>query len=393
MIRKLRRKFVCIVMALVLSVLLLVLMGVNVFTAGNLEKEAVLAMRAALERPVGGMRPVQSCFVIQKTPHGYLGEGNILEELADQETLAALYEEAAAQRERVGVLKEAGLRYCRQEGLWGDRVAFSSLKEERYLLAGLTRTSLLVFGAAALAFWGISILLARWAVGPVEKAWKQQRQFVADASHELKTPLTVILTNAEMLQSTEYSPEEKSRFATGILDVSRQMRTLVESLLQLARADRGVQAVEMGAVDFSTLAENAVLPFEPVYFEQGLVLESRLEPGLTVRGDSVALRQVVDILLDNGSKYAAPGGTASLEVYRQGKRVVLRFLTPGEPLTQAQCRDIFKRFYRVDEARTPSGSYGLGLSIAQNIVMQHGGRIWAEGVKEGNVFTVQLPEL
>ncbi len=393
MIRKLRRKFVCIVMALVLSVLLLVLMGVNVFTAGNLEKEAVLAMRAALERPVGGMRPVQSCFVIQKTPHGYLGEGNILEELADQETLAALYEEAAAQRERVGVLKEAGLRYCRQEGLWGDRVAFSSLKEERYLLAGLTRTSLLVFGAAALAFWGISILLARWAVGPVEKAWKQQRQFVADASHELKTPLTVILTNAEMLQSTEYSPEEKSRFATGILDVSRQMRTLVESLLQLARADRGVQAVEMGAVDFSTLAENAVLPFEPVYFEQGLVLESRLEPGLTVRGDGVALRQVVDILLDNGSKYAAPGGTASLEVYRQGKRVVLRFLTPGEPLTQAQCRDIFKRFYRVDEARTPSGSYGLGLSIAQNIVMQHGGRIWAEGVKEGNVFTVQLPEL
>ncbi len=393
MIRKLRRKFVCIVMALVLSLLLLVLMGVNVFTAGNLEKEAVLAMRAALERPVGGMRPVQSCFVIQKTPHGYLGEGNILEELADQETLAALYEEAAAQRDRVGVLKEAGLRYCRQEGLWGDRVAFSSLKEERYLLAGLTRTSLLVFGAAALAFWGISILLARWAVGPVEKAWKQQRQFVADASHELKTPLTVILTNAEMLQSTEYSPEEKSRFATGILDVSRQMRTLVESLLQLARADRGVQAVEMGAVDFSTLAENAVLPFEPVYFEQGLVLESRLEPGLTVRGDSVALRQVVDILLDNGSKYAAPGGTASLEVYRQGKRVVLRFLTPGEPLTQAQCRDIFKRFYRVDEARTPSGSYGLGLSIAQNIVMQHGGRIWAEGVKEGNVFTVQLPEL
>ncbi len=393
MIRKLRRKFVCIVMALVLSVLLLVLMGVNVFTAGNLEKEAVLAMRATLERPVGGMRPVQSCFVIQKTPHGYLGEGNILEELADQETLAALYEEAAAQRDRVGVLKEAGLRYCRQEGLWGDRVAFSSLKEERYLLAGLTRTSLLVFGAAALAFWGISILLARWAVGPVEKAWKQQRQFVADASHELKTPLTVILTNAEMLQSTEYSPEEKSRFATGILDVSRQMRTLVESLLQLARADRGVQAVEMGAVDFSTLAENAVLPFEPVYFEQGLVLESRLEPGLTVRGDGVALRQVVDILLDNGSKYAAPGGTASLEVYRQGKRVVLRFLTPGEPLTQAQCRDIFKRFYRVDEARTPSGSYGLGLSIAQNIVMQHGGRIWAEGVKEGNVFTVQLPEL
>lgn len=393
MIRKLRRKFVCIVMALVLPVLMLVLIGVNVFTAGNLEKEAVLAMRAALERPVGGMRPVQSCFVIQKTPHGYLGEGNILEELADQETLAALYEEAAAQRDRVGVLKEAGLRYCRQEGLWGDRVAFSSLKEERYLLAGLTRTSLLVFGAAALAFWGISILLARWAVGPVEKAWKQQRQFVADASHELKTPLTVILTNAEMLQSTEYSPEEKSRFATGILDVSRQMRTLVESLLQLARADRGVQAVEMGAVDFSTLAENAVLPFEPVYFEQGLVLESRLEPGLTVRGDGVALRQVVDILLDNGSKYAAPGGTASLEVYRQGKRVVLRFLTPGEPLTQAQCRDIFKRFYRVDEARTPSGSYGLGLSIAQNIVMQHGGRIWAEGVKEGNVFTVQLPEL
>ena len=109
-------------------------------------------------------------------------------------------------------------------------------------------------------------------------------------------------------------------------------------------------------------------------------------------GDPQYLRQIFDILLDNGRKYSAPGSTCRLTLSRQGKNKALaRFFSPGTPLTPRQCQDIFKRFYRADTARAMSGSYGLGLSIAQRIVQEHGGRIWAEGAEGGNLFCVQLP--
>lgn len=396
MIKRLRIKFVCINMALVMTMLLVILGLLYQSTAANLENSSISALKAASVSQFLPGRPgaaSQPTFLLQEQPDGsILVVGGEYFDLSDESLIADIYLQAEGMNTQIGELKGYSLRFYRVENKLGTRYVFIDISAEQAALRSLLTTCLLIGLGGFAGFLIISILLARWAIHPVEKAWQQQRQFVADASHELKTPLTVILTNAEMLQSPDYEAEQKQQFAESILSVSQQMRVLVESLLQLARADRGLQKMEKTRLDFSVLTEEAVLPFEPVYFEQGLMLESQIEPGIHVNGDMGNLRQVVNILLDNGQKYSAPQGTAKLTLTRQGKKAVLRFFTPGTPLTAVQCKDIFKRFYRLDEARTASGSYGLGLSIAQNIVESHGGRIWAEGKEDGNVFTLQLPE-
>lgn len=128
----------------------------------------------------------------------------------------------------------------------------------------------------------MSILLSKWAVKPVELAWKQQRQFVADASHELKTPLTVILTNAELAQNPDYSPESRDRFLSSIQTVSHQMKGLIEQLLQLARADQTDTMGTFTQIDLSKLVSDSLLPFEPIFFEAGLPLTADLAENIHV---------------------------------------------------------------------------------------------------------------
>lgn len=400
MIKRLRWKLVGINMALALAMLAVIFVLVYQFTAADLQKAEEAALKTAATtklRPdapgnFGGRIP---CFTLRLTGPGFLvAAGSDAYDLSDMDALWQLYSQALETGEKTGTLRQHGLRFYRSDGPDGTVVAFTDTAYTDSTLRGLLQTFAWIGALSILGFFGISVLLARWAVRPVAKSWAQQQQFVADASHELKTPLTVILTNAELLQQTEYSPEEKGRFAENILTMSRQMRHLVEGLLQLARADNGQAQAAQTCLDWSSLAENAALPFEPAYFEQGLMLDSRIAPDIRVMGNEQQLRQVVDILLDNGLKYAAPGSQVvlSLDHYGRGK-CLLTVFTPGQPLSEEACRDIFKRFYRLDEARTDRSSYGLGLSIAQGIVQQHKGQIWAQGFPAGNAFYVSLPQL
>ena len=226
----------------------------------------------------------------------------------------------------------------------------------------------------------------------LQKSEYRRQEFVANVSHELKTPLTVILTNAELLQAPGYDAPARSRFAGSILTMSQQMRGLVESLLELARVDAGRAQDAQTELDLSALVNDALLPFEPVLFEAGHTLTARVEDGIRVRGNAAQLRQVVEILLDNARKYAQPGGWVLLTLVRQGGRhCVLSVADPGAPLTPQECRDIFKRFYRVDHVRAMNHSYGLGLAIAARIAEAHRGRIWAESSGGINTFYFTIP--
>lgn len=232
-----------------------------------------------------------------------------------------------------------------------------------------------------------------WPVGcqAVETAWKQQRQFVADASHELKTPLTVIMTNAELLNSPDFDQARRSQFAAHILTMSRQMRQLIEEMLDLARTDNGQGTLVFSPVDLSRLVNDAVLPFEPVFFERGLTLTADIQEHITVSGSQQHLRQITDILLDNAQKYSSPAGEVTVQLTRQGGRCRLSVSNPGDALSKAERKDIFKRFYRTDEAHSQRGSYGLGLSIAANIAAMHRGKIWVESSNGRNIFHLELP--
>ncbi len=220
----------------------------------------------------------------------------------------------------------------------------------------------------------------------------KRRQFVSDASHELKTPLTVILTNAEILQESDWDATRTDRFVDNIRTMAEQMRGLVEGLLELARVDNGAVRTAFAAVDFSRLVSEALLPFEPLFFEQNLQLESEIQDRILLHGSERHLCQVVDILLDNAQKYSSTGGRTVVRLRRQGRNhCVLTVANQGMPIPQQELRQIFKRFYRVDPVRSMNRSYGLGLSIAETIVREHQGKIWAESRNGYNVFSVQFP--
>ena len=397
MLKKLRLKFVIINMAIVTTMLCVIFGLIYHSTRVDLEQENLNMMRAiasfpALDRPGRPDQPPEEVrlpyFTLQIEADGTVSAfGGGYYDLSDGKFLQDLADKVMAAGGDTGVLEEYNLRFCRLPTPMGERLVFSDISSERATLDSLVRTCLLIGSLSFLAFLGLSLLLARWAVRPVERAWQQQRQFVADASHELKTPLAVITTNAELLQGTQESGP-----ASHILSTARQMRQLVEGLLELARADGGASETPMARVDWSALVEEALLPFEPVFFERGLTLTPRVQPGLAVWGRADQLRQAVDILLDNAQKYAVSPSAVYLHLDRVNhNRCLLMVENRADPLSPQELEDIFKRFYRTDRARSRDGSFGLGLPIAKQIVSAHRGRIWAES-REGRVrFYIELP--
>ena len=387
MIRSLRRKFIAMTMA-VFTALLCVIFGLVIhFTGQNLQAESVRFLRSAAADPLQPGPPGQvrqPCFIIRATPWGQSIQSTGGFDLSDEQMLSDIVALAASASEPLGVLDGYDLRYFRSQSPTELTLVFMDISAERAALRNLRLTCLGIGLLALGLFWAVSFLLARWAVRPVEQAWEEQRQFVSDASHELKTPLTVILTSAELMQ-TDPDPQH----IRSILAMSRRMRELVESLLELARVDNGAVRAAFEELDLSALVADELLPFEPLYFEGGLTLESQLEEGLRISGSDRHLRQVLTILLDNALRYSPENTAVRVALTRQGSSALLTVANPGS-LTKEQCRSIFRRFYRADPARTAGGS-GLGLAIAQGIVADHGGKIWADSREETVTLSVCLP--
>ena len=399
MIKKLRVKFVAILM-LVVACLLSVSFGLfYTLTRQNLRTQSISMMQAIAANPLEPVLPDAQpqqvrlpYFVLQMDKYGMItaiNSGSF--DLSDHAFLERIAQTALAGSETTGEIPEYNLRFCRVTASGVQSVIFADTTSERQTLRSLARTGAGIGAVSLLAFFGLALLLARWAIRPVEAAWEQQKQFVADASHELKTPLTVILTNTELLQSGDFDEEHRRQFTDGIAAMARQMRALVESLLELARMESGRSLPDAAPLDLSELTGDAALVFEAALYERGLTLETQIEQGITVMGDAQQLRQLVEIYLDNACKYAS-GGAVTVALRRCGHAACrLSVANEGEPLTDAQLRDVFKRFYRADAARTRTGSFGLGLSIAQAVAAAHHGRVWAESRDGVNAFFTELP--
>lgn len=388
MIRTLRLKFIAVTMAVV-TVLLCVIFGLVIhFTGENLREESVRFLRTTANAPLKPGAPGQvqlPFFVIRVNLWGQSIQSSGGFDLSDEAMITDIVTLAAASEAEVGVLEDYSLRYLRTRSPGELTLVFTDISGERLTMRNLRLTCAVIGLISIAAFFGVSVLLARWAVKPVEQAWAEQRQFVADASHELKTPLTVILTNAELMQ-TDPDPQ----YARSVLTMSQRMRTLVESLLELARVDGGAVRAAFEDTDLSALTEDELLPFEPVYFERGLTLDSQIDEGIRVTGSPRHLRQVVSILLDNAMKYAPEGSTVTICLTRQGGSALLTAANPAPPMSREECQSIFRRFYRSDPARS-GGGYGLGLPIARGIVTDHGGKLWAESEDGMLRFCALLP--
>jgi len=245
---------------------------------------------------------------------------------------------------------------------------------------------LIVGGAAIVLLFFVSIVLSKKIIRPLEENDKQQKQFISDAGHELKTPVAVISTNAELL-SRELGENE---WLANIQYENERMGDLVKQLLDLSKAENTETPME--PVDFSRVITGEVLAFESIAFEQGKMIQSDIEEGIHVVGNQIQLTQLISILLDNAVRHGA-GSEIELSLKRQGHSAVFNIANDGDEIPPEKLEHLFDRFYRVDEARnSESHHYGLGLSIAKAVVEKHGGSIVVSS-RNGRIrFTVSIPE-
>lgn len=399
MTKKLRYKFIVIIMSIVTIMLCIIMYMICFFTKRNLENNSIHMMQNIADNPFLLHLPNEMqddlrlpYFTLQLGMRGdLLATGGGYYDLSDEDFLKNLIDATFSAAAPVGIIEEYNLRFFRKSTSVSQILVYADISSELATLNNLLRNCIFIGTACFLAFLCISLLLARWVVQPVERAWQQQRRFIADVSHELKTPLTVIITNAELLQNTDYDERNRSAYSSSILIMSKQMRDLVEQMLELARTDNVASDKVFSSVDFSRLVLDATLPFEPVFFEKGLTLHTNITDSVLINGNPSELRQVLDILLDNAQKYSREKGTTWVTLQRRGKgRCLLEIADEGEAIPEKDLSNLFKRFYRADQARSRTGSFGLGLSIAESIVKRHKGKIWAESKNGINTFFVEL---
>ena len=400
MIKRLQTKFICVIMAIVM-VLLGAILGVVIhFTAKNMEMQSISMMRTIATAPFQQGIPGKPMNEEVRLPFFTVQIGNRGEllaanggyfDLTDREYLQEIVNHALLSDQESGKLEEHNLRYLKSASPMGLTIVFSDTTTESTTIKHLLYSCLAIFFAAMVVFFGISILLSHWVIRPVATAWDQQRQFVSDASHELKTPLAVIMANAELMQDEEASEEDRKTYSGNILGMTYQMRSLVENMLEMARVDNGTVKMDFAAVDFSQFVSDAVLSFQLLYEEKGMGLRCAAADGIQIQGSEQHLYQVMDVLMDNALKYSTPGGMVRVDLTSNTRTCTLSVASPGEPISGEDLKKIFKRFYRADKARAMDGSYGLGLSIAESIVEAHKGRIWAESANGYNTFFVQFP--
>lgn len=280
-----------------------------------------------------------------------------------------------------------------------DNLAFLRTDKDGYILVvfmdntvvnesamTLFRYTLIFGGVALVLFFFVSVFLARKIVRPLEESYQKQKQFISDAGHELKTPVSVVSANAELL-AREVG---ENRWLANIQYENERMGKLVGQLLELARTENVTPQMEY--LNLSRLVAGEALPFESVAFEKDLALSSDIAAGIVVEGNSAQLKQLISILLDNALCHSKAKGEVRLMLTRDHGIAELSVMNNGDEIPVRQREQIFERFYRADPARNGEDKhYGLGLAIAKAIVNAHHGHIKVlcyDGLVE---FRVNLP--
>ena len=244
-------------------------------------------------------------------------------------------------------------------------------------------SNIIIFIMCEVIIFIITYLITKWIITPVKKSFEKQKVFVADASHELKTPLAVMMASADA-----YMADKDDKWVVNMKNESERMIKLVTELLDLAKTEEE-QDIKMTENNLSDIIESSTLTFESLFYENKLKLKYNIEPNIKLLCNESLITELISILIDNAIKHSKSKGHVNVNLYKKNKDVILEVINEGLPIKKEDEEKIFERFYKVDESRNRnSNNYGLGLAIAKNICIKHKANISANSNDGYTTFKV-----
>ena len=406
MIQKLKRRFITIAMLAFLAVLLVTLVGVNCVNRYNvyhsIDEQLVYLAASDFGPPQGMLAAMPE--TIQEWVDMEAGDitsedsyfifsggmmGNVLDNELSTLSQATGMDAAAKLQELLGEGKDYGnfgnYRYYVAQRETPYKVVFLRCSQEFDSIRSLLKTTVVVGLGCAMAVLGLVTLLSGLVVRPFAANMERQKRFISDVSHELKTPLGVIMADLDM-QVMDHGQTEWLENAQTQTD---HMARLMDRLVTLSLLDENMLRAEAVLFNLSLLSADKVEEFRPLAMTRGITMETEIVSGVEFLGNESSLRELLSILLDNAVKYTPEGGRIRLSLAK-GRKTVLTVVNTCAGMNAQELERLFDRFYRGSSARASQAGHGLGLSIARDIVTQAGGTIRAHTESGNIVFTVEL---
>lgn len=281
----------------------------------------------------------------------------------------------------IGCLYFSNYSYVYSQGNYLIILDNSDIKSS---LLAVLRLSILIFILLEVIVFFISKIITEWIIVPVRESFDKQKQFIADASHELKTPLSVIVASSEALED---NPKEK-KWLKNIKSEADRMSLLINDLLKLASSE-AKSSLDLKEKDLSKIVELSTLTFEGRAFEKNIKIDYDIDSNIKMKLDENSIKQLVEILLDNATNHSKKGGTINISLKEINNNIELLVKNKGDEIPKGEENKIFERFYRGDKSRNRDNNrYGLGLAIAKNIVVNHNGEIGASSNDGVTTFKV-----
>lgn len=409
MIKRLKRRFILVNMTIVTAIVACLFAIVCIFTVNSQKEQNLKYLELSIMRSehadsiIGQAPPINVpdiegegfdmppiyTFLVFVDKNGKITKFEGGGEIIKQDFIEAIVAEAFENEDYYGEVDDGRLMYLMKETRGGSIISFASTEpSDEYVSSTVLLFLFLCLGSIVL-FFIISERLAHYAVMPVKKAWENQKQFVADVSHDLKTPLTVILANNDIINShSEENVSSQQKWIDSTSEEALKMKALVTQMLDLAKSENAV-SMAIAPLNLSELTEREILHLEPIAFEKQIAICSSISPNVTVNTNEEAYLRIVQTLLDNAIKYSKKEKKIRVSLASDRQRVYL-YVNNSSYIEEEKLSHIFERFWREDSSRSDD-SHGLGLAIAKNLANSLNGDLTVKSNPvEGTTFMLTL---